>query len=67
MIYYKALDDAYDYFTGNALIKNELLTPRERNTKFRYIADCKFKVVEISRSRTFRNFGVRFETKSPAV
>ena len=63
MLYFKALDDKYDYFTGHALVKNELVTPRERNTKYRYISDCYFRPVEVSRKKTFFNFGVRLEMK----
>ena len=62
MKYYRVVvDNKYDYFTGYATIKNELLTEKERNTKFRYLNDDIFQVVEISRKNTFWLFGARFE------
>lgn len=63
MKYYKARREAHDYFTGNTTVKNELLTERERNTLFRYLNDDIFQEVEISKKKTFMNFGVRFEIK----
>lgn len=63
MRYLKATADAYDYFTKNALIVNELVTQKERDTKYRYISDYFFKPVEIPKNRTFKSFGVRFEIK----
>ena len=59
MKYYVAMKDAYDYFNHFAVVKYELLTEKERNTKARYIADSAFRVMEINRLHTFRNFGVR--------
>lgn len=61
MKYYKALTDKHDYFTGYTTIKNELLTPKERNTRFRYLQDDIFTIVEISRKNTYMLFGARFE------
>ena len=61
MLFYKATKEAHDYFTGNTTIKNELLTQAERNTKFRYLKDSVFEVVNISKKKTFWNFGARFE------
>ena len=61
MIFYRVTRDAYDYFTGNAAIKNELVTQRERDTKFRYLKDSVFEKVEVSKKKTFWNFGARFE------
>ena len=63
MKYYRALAEKYDYFTGWTTIKNELITQRERDTKFRYLSDDVFEVVEISRKKTFFSFGARFEIK----
>lgn len=63
MKYYKAIAEKHDYFTGNTLIENELLTEKERNTKFRYLSDAYFTPVEISRKKIFFSFGVRFEYK----
>lgn len=65
MKYYKVVvDGKHDYFTGYTTIKNELLTKRERNTKFRYLNDDVFSVVEVSKNNTFWNFGARFECRA---
>lgn len=62
MKYYKVTrDNVHDYFTGYTTIKNELVTEHERNTKFRYLQDCVFQTVEISRKKTYWFFGARFE------
>jgi hypothetical protein len=62
MKFYKVVvDDKHDYFTGYTTIKNELLTERERNTKFRYLQDDVFQEVEVSKKKTFWHFGARFE------
>ena len=62
MKFYKVVvGDKYDYFTGYTTIKNELLTERERNTKFRYLRDDVFQEVEVSKKKTFWSFGARFE------
>ena len=61
MKYYKATDDKHDYFTGWTTVKGELLTKRERDTKFRYVADRYFEEVDIPKSRIFTIFGCRFE------
>lgn len=64
MVYYKVIQDGkHDFFTGNTTIKNELLTERERHSKFRYLMDSVFKKVEISKRNTFKCFGARFEKK----
>ena len=63
MRYYKATKEAHDYFTGWTTVKDELVTEKERNTRFRYLKDTVFEPVEISRKRTFFSFGVRFEMK----
>ena len=60
MKYYLALEEKHDYFTGHTLIEHELITEKERNTKFRYISDEYLKPVEISKNKTFKMFGVRF-------
>lgn len=62
MTFYKVLvDGKRDYFTGYSTVKNELLTERERNTKFRYLQDDIFKPVEVSKKKTYWFFGARFE------
>lgn len=62
MKYYKVVaDNKHDYFTGYTTIKNELLTEKERNTKFRYLMDDCFKVVEVSKKNIYWSFGARFE------
>lgn len=63
MKYYKALAEKHDYFTGYTTITGELVTQRERDTKFRYIGDDVFQQVEISKSKVFWSFGARFEIK----
>lgn len=63
MKYYRAREEKHDYFTGWTVIKNELVTEKERNTKFRYIADFNFEEVEIPKNKTFKTFGIRFEIK----
>lgn len=64
MKYYVAVMDSYDYFNKFAVVKSELLTEKERNTKARYIADDHFTVMEINRSHTMVNFGVRLVKSS---
>lgn len=59
MKYYVAMKDSYDYFNNFAVVKSELLTEKERNTKARYIEDSAFQIMEINRSHTMINFGVR--------
>lgn len=61
MKYYLVLKDGYDYINKNGVVERELLTPRERNTKVRYLPDSYFKEVEISRKKTFFSFGVRLQ------
>lgn len=63
MKFYKATMEAHDYFTGNTTIKDELVTQRERDTKFRYLSDSVFEEVDVSKKKTFWNFGARFECK----
>ena len=62
-IYFKAKRDAMDYFNNYPVIEGELLTPKERTTQARYIPDSVFEIVEISRKKTYKSFGVRFEIK----
>lgn len=61
MKFYKVVKEKHDYFTGYTTIENELLTEREKNTKFRYLMDDCFQLVEISKKKTFWSFGARFE------
>lgn len=61
MLFYKAKREAHDYFTGYTTVENELITQRERDTKFRYLKDDVFQKIEISKKKTFWNFGCRFE------
>ena len=61
MLYYRANAEKHDYSTGYTTIIGELLTQRERDSKFRYLSDDVFDVVEVSRKRTFTMFGCRFE------
>lgn len=62
MKFYKVVvGDKHDYFTGYTTIKNELLTEKERNTKFRYLYDDVFTIVDVSKKKTYWMFGARFE------
>ena len=63
MLYYKAIKDGYDYFNKNAIIKNELLTTKERNSKVRYLPDSYFQIIDIPESRVLWSFGARFEKR----
>lgn len=66
MKYYRVkpeYDNKHDYFTGYTTVGNELLTKRERDTKFRYLMDEVFEEVEISKRKIYYLFGARFETK----
>ena len=60
MLYYRSKNEYYDYFTGNTTIKNELITKRERNTKYRYLSDNCFTKVECRKCDTYFSFGARF-------
>lgn len=59
--YFRAKCDAYDHFTGYPVVKGELLTPRERHAQAGYLQDEIFEIVEISRKKTYKSFGARFE------
>lgn len=66
MTFLKVKRQATDHFTGWTTIPGELVTERERNTKFRYLMDDVFEPVEVSRKKTFWSFGCRFEKTLPA-
>lgn len=66
MKYYKAVAEKHDYFTGYTTVKDELLTEREKNTRFPYLYDYFFKPVEVNRNNTFFVFGSRFQCKEEA-
>lgn len=61
--FFKAITEKYDYGTGNTTIKGELLTAKERESKFRNLPDDFFEKVDVNRNKTFWLFGVRFECK----
>ena len=63
MLYYRAKTFAYDYFNDYPLIKGELLTKKERNSKCRHLHDSCFEEVRINKNKTFVIFGVRFEKR----
>ena len=64
MKFYKVTkDNVHDYFTGYTTVKNELVTEKERNRKFRYLNDDVFQVVDVNKKETFWMFGARFEIK----
>lgn len=59
MKYYRAKGEYHDYFTGYTTVPGELVTERERNTKFRYLSDHVFEPVLCSRRDTYISFGAR--------
>lgn len=61
MLYYKAKKDAYDFFAKHEVVKDELLTARERNNLVPFLADEVFEAIVIPKTRTFTMFGVRKE------
>ena len=62
MKYFKGVKgDVRDHFTGYTTVKNELLTPKERNRKFRYLSDDVFKEYYVSQRKIYWMFGCRFE------
>lgn len=61
MLYYRAKGDFYDYFNNYEVIRNELLTAKERNRKCRYLSDNCFEAVNISKKDIYFSFGVRFQ------
>ena len=64
MKYYRVVKgNKHDYFTGYTTVIDELLTERERNTRFRYLSDDVFEIVSISKYKTYKLFGARFEAK----
>lgn len=63
MKYYRVRREAHDWFTGWTAVKNELVTKKEKDTRFRYLNDSIFEEVEISKKKIFFNFGCRFEMK----
>ena len=68
MKFYRVVKDGvHDYFTGNTTVINELVTEKERNTKFRYISDFAFEVVDVSKKNTYWSFGARFEIGTGAT
>ena len=66
MKYYKALTEKHDYFTGWTTVKNELLTEREKNTRFPHLYEYFYKPVEVNKNKTFFSFGCRFQYKEEA-
>ena len=64
MKFYKAICEKHDYFTDYTTCIGELVTERERNSKFRYLNDDVFETVEVSKKKTYWIFGCRFECGS---
>ena len=60
MKYLQVLEEKHDYFTGWTTVKNELLTEKERNTRFRYLSDEFFRPVNVKRGHIYWMFGARF-------
>ena len=67
MLYYRANAEYHDYFTGNTTIPGELITERERNTKYRYLSDNCFTKVKISKRDVYISFGARYVYKDAKV
>lgn len=63
MLFYRAKREAYDYFNKNGMVEGELITQKERDSKFRYLKDDVFEAVDIPKNKTFWCFGARFEIK----
>lgn len=63
MKFYKAIAEKHDYFTGYTTVINELITQKERDSKFRYLSDDCFIMVEVSKKKIYWFFGARFEAK----
>lgn len=59
MKYYRPKGRYYDYFTGYTTIPGELVTQRERNTKYRYLSEHVFETVLCSKRDTYFSFGIR--------
>lgn len=65
MFYYKCVREFTDYKTGWTAIENELITLKEIRTRFPHICVDNSKLlkpVNINKNKTFKSFGVRFET-----
>ena len=61
MKYLKPITQKHDYFTGWTTFTGELLTQKERNRRFRYLPDDIFRTVYVSKKKTYKSFGHRFE------
>lgn len=56
-----ALQDAYDMETGFVLVRDQLLTKKERVNKAKSLPDDIFKIVDINRNKThFFYGGIRY-------
>ena len=60
MKFYKGKKEVYDYNTGYALVKSELLTERERRKFFPSLSGNCFEETEVSKKGTYWMFGARF-------
>lgn len=61
MKYYRARKDAYDRKTEFNLVRNELLTEREKSLFCPTLKDSLFEIVQVKKSNTYIFFGCRFE------
>ena len=61
LTYYRAKKDAYDWKTEFNLIKNELLTEKEKNIFCKNFSDNLFEKVQVKKTNTYFSFGCRFE------
>lgn len=61
MMYYRSTAEMTDHFTGWTVIKNELVTDRERDKRFPNLPDYIFTRVKINSRDTYKTFGIRFQ------
>lgn len=61
MMYYKSNSEMMDKVTGWTVIKNELVTDRERDKRFPNLPDYIFTRVCLSSRDTYKTFGIRFQ------
>lgn len=61
MKYYRATKDAYDHKSEFNLVRNELLTEREKTLFCPSLKDDLFETVQVKKSNTYIFFGCRFE------
>ena len=60
MKYYRAKKEMYDFIDNFTVVKNELLTAKERQQLVPALSDRVFDVIDTSKHNTFKMFGCRF-------